>query len=230
MSLDRYAGDPLNGPQQFAEELREIKRRLSGLEGARPLGNTTVARGRTRFTNEDRVDAITIGLIDEAGDDYGIEFVADGGNPIYRFTTDRGQVFPGVPVPMVVTSLFAGSGFAVTSGSFVDVFARSVDTAIADALHVVIPWTTGSATTGEIRLHNNIVGGASSDPVTLDAASGGYAEFTWLHGQEIGSGPFEPVIQVRRTAGAGDVTVFWPGLVNLLDGERIGATTGGVSA
>lgn len=225
MPLDRYPVDPQDPNASFAERLRELERRISELEGARPAGNTTISQGTLRVIDADGDEVVGVGLVDEALQDYGLYVLADAGFPLFKITGDQGQIYPGVELAMLPVG--SAAAVFVTAGAFGVEFSRSVDTAMADAFLIKVPWVTDAATTGEMRLRNDVGGGNSSSAVTLAANSGGVVVFSWLHGQQIGSGPIVPCVEVRRTSGAGNVYVWPPLEARMMNGARIDATPEG---
>lgn len=77
---------------------------------------------------------------------------------------------------------------------------------IAAELHVLTP----AATTAEVRLTNFVVGGSSSNAVLVPASTDLFHEAKWLHSQPLGTGPFIPTVECRRTSGTGVVQCFAP--------------------
>lgn len=170
-------------PDDAYARLADFERRLKALETAPRLGLTT-------FT--------------PPGATYPV-FSAD----------ETGLVLPSIPIPLVPQSgtglTASATSVSATDASFQSVYAGEAFAAIADAYMVTFAWATDAATTGEVRLKNNVGGGGVTSVVSLAAGSGGFLTFSWLHGQPLGTGPFAPTLQARRTGGAGGVGIFVPG-------------------
>lgn len=188
-------------------------------------GEQAVLRGkRLTIQDDDGVDIAYFGKLPDGT--YGFYFTpTEGVIPLLQFSNVLGQRFPGIETPLVPSN---SDTVSFTSGTFLGVFERHLDVAFANAFHVYMGWATPSGVTGEVRVRNNVAGGATSSVITLPANSGGYAEFRWLHQQEVGTGPFWPVIEARRTAGASPITFWAPLFSRQVDGSRISATTSGV--
>ena len=77
---------------------------------------------------------------------------------------------------------------------------------ILATLHVLTP----PSTTAEVRLTNYVGGGASSTAIAVPANTDLFVTSRWLHSQPMGTGPFQPSIECRRTSGAGTVLCFRP--------------------
>lgn len=117
MPDDRYPPHPLNDAAQMAEEIRDLKRRLSALEGARNLRDAKIgAGGRMRFAaggqillENDNGDAATvIGEIFGPGDTntaYGLliqeRFSGDYDGLDVLTVTDHGWGIPEWTIPLV---------------------------------------------------------------------------------------------------------------------------------
>lgn len=137
---DRYPTDPLNGPAQMADHLRSLERRIATLEGARPLGNTTLAGGTLRITasgvliveDNDGNERVLVGHLGSGAFDVAVTDPADTGTLVRLSTlaygpsgatvatqqsttstsyTDLGTVGP------TVTTMIGPSGRAIVLGA-----------------------------------------------------------------------------------------------------------------
>jgi hypothetical protein len=215
MPVDRYPANPLDGPSGLAEKLRELERRLTELEAARPLGNTTISQGTLRVVDSNGDLRVQIGEMVGAGgtgDVWGIEVVnqpgtADwpNGEPFFR-ASDDGAEFPYQSLPMVDESLVS----SVTSGSFVATWTAATGILMHRYASALVWVTTPVGTTGEIRLTS---GAAESDAVTIPSNTNTYVSIpAFAHGLSIWTGPHYFDIEARRTSGAGNVDVHQPAL------------------
>lgn len=85
----------------------------------------------------------------------------------------------------------------------------SLDRIVRTGFAVDLPWRTGAATTGEVRL--TLLGIASTDVISLGAGSSGTASFRWLHPMEPWVNTFVWIyVEARRTAGANTVSIGYP--------------------
>lgn len=207
-------------PGDIASVLNDILRRLSTLESTSRLASSAIQDGALTILDS---SGNTVVIIGKQGSVYGVTTQTPAGFPIFE-TTNEGLVFPGMPAPMVNEQT---GQIAVTSGTLVTTFGGQFDAATADSITVIVGWSTDAATTGELVLTNNVVGGASSSAKSLPAGSSGFQTFLWKHSQPVGSGPFFPMLQARRTSGAGNVNVFTPYTSYQVPSSRSGATTTG---
>ena len=99
--------------------------------------------------------------------------------------------------------------------------------AIQAQLHVLTP----AGTTAEVRMTNFVFGGSSSNAIAVPAGTDLFRDVHWLHGQGMGSGPFQPAIECRRTSGTGVVQCFRPITPMLMTQQSVnllgGYSTGG---
>lgn len=131
------------------------------------------------------------------------------------------QLVTPIPIP---ASPFGGASppdsmwkIPVTSASFGVQAAQPwliyIDKIFKLGFQILIPVSTDSGTTGEIRL-TEFFGQAPNAPTTaisLPAASSGNVQFNWLHGMELYALlDTYFVIEARRTGGAGNVNVGYP--------------------
>ena len=192
---DRYFVNPLDDSAAFAEWRRSLERRISSLEGAPLVG------AQLRTTDPVGNDLVTTGRLTDGSS--GIEINSAAHNwAILRATGVAGWTAPHLSGASYNTT----ASVAVTSGSFTDTFGSLFGSAFGTGIEALVPWSTGSGTAGEVRLTTNT--GGTTDAHTLPAASSGVLFCRWLHGTAPGIGPLDVRCQVRRTSGAGNVTVF----------------------
>lgn len=84
-----------------------------------------------------------------------------------------------------------------------------LDRIVHTALRVDVEWTTEAGTTGELRL--NV--GLTTSAIALPAASSGVASFKWVHGYPLWAADVFVYLEARRTAGANNVNVRFPRIV-----------------
>ena len=111
----------------------------------------------------------------------------------------------------------------LTSSSFVTLWEARVELVSHKGCKVRVPWAIDAATDGEIRITalNN-----ETDELEVEGAANGENLFNWLHGAELGSGPIMFRIQARVTSGAGEIHVYEPTGLHLIDPTQ--CTTGGL--
>jgi hypothetical protein len=117
MTGDRYPVDPLNGPANMAQQLRDLERRIGALEGAPLIGSNLTTVDPTSGTNP-----VIVGKLPD--DTYGILIVNENGRVVQQSGT-AGFVAPQQAIPMfpnggasVSTSFRPGT----TSGSFTELW------------------------------------------------------------------------------------------------------------
>lgn len=190
---NRYAVDPLDGPAAMAETLRRLEQRVSALEGA-PLAGVSAAvydaDGEPLVALGDLGDGDRGILVHSATDDW----------DLVRMTTE-GWIRP----HLSGISLDPAAFISVTSASFVQTWVSTYGEALGPGVEGYFTWATPAGTAGEVRLTDNNVGATTAH--ALAAASSGSIYCRWLHTLQVGTGPMVVDLEVRRTAGAGAVTV-----------------------
>lgn len=192
-------------PRTLADRLADIERRLRAMERAPQLQDSSLTGG-------------SITALNDAGQrvaEYG-ELVGGG----YGFAVNDANTLNSVFVMNDSNGLSApdrhhgwrdaNASVNVTSATFVPVYRTLVLIPASRVVQVVVVTLQGAGTTGELRLS---IGGVASTAVkTLPAGVQTDTIFMWAHGQPIGLGaaPQGWVLEARRTAGAGNVTVFEP--------------------
>jgi hypothetical protein len=126
------------------------------------------------------------------------------------------QLVAGIPWPPTPYGGASGPtnywSIPVTSSTFGSQATRpwlfQFDRMVRTGIRVNISWGTASSTIGELRLYCN---GAVTDTITLPAASSGFQEFKWLHGQPLwGTTPVVLYVECRRTSGSSNVNIGIP--------------------
>jgi hypothetical protein len=204
-------------PKDFIARFKDMERRLRILEQTPRLNKASVRDGRTIFQDGDGNIVVLLGAIEDGV--YGELIISKIGWPLSWYDNQHGQIYPGETINFAnATSLFP-----CTSGSFVPTFNAAVLTATSEALAVSVPWTTDVGTTGEVRLNNFVLGGAVTSARSLPANSSGIETFCWLHQQPVGSTPFRPRVDARRTGGAGNVNIFEPYIATMSSAAALAA-------
>lgn len=192
--VNRYETNPLDGPAQMAEWVREIERRVGALEGAPTIGSNLVAK------DSDGNPLVSVGTLSDGS--RGIEVASETDTwDLFKLTT-AGWIkphFPGVAYDPSASK-------AVTSATFVETWRVLFGDYLGPGVEVMVTWATGAGTTGELQVVSN--GGGTTATHALPAASSGVAFVRWLHGTPVGAGPFTMSVQARRTAGANNVTIY----------------------
>lgn len=97
MGDDRYSPDPLNGPAQFADALREINRRLDALEGRSGKGVQPII-----FDPATGNELIRLGRLDDGT--HGLLIKDLAGRTMFKVTAENGQTAPRVGLPIYPNS------------------------------------------------------------------------------------------------------------------------------
>lgn len=195
-------------PQTLLTRFADIERRLTALERSGRLSTQTQAQSST----DDDFQGIVFQTYNIADRHY--RQIEMG---------DAGLHLPAIPIPMAKSNDFA----TVTSSSFVRVLESDYYQATTDAFRINVTWATDAATTGEVRVLNHVLGGATSDAASLAAGTSDVAQFAWLHQQTITFSTIRFAVEARRTAGTGNVYIFTTHGY-MVAGKQIAATEGGV--
>lgn len=133
------------------------------------------------------------------------------------------------PANIVIGGFSMGS----TAASFEDGWAFTALRAIHDCVVIQATVATPASTTAQVRLRNPDTSDVTS-AISIGASTTGVATFRWIHGISpilIEQPRFQIIIQVKRTAGSGTVSLLAPGLAVQVPSSSVdGAdTTGGGS-
>lgn len=212
---DRYPTDVSDPVKRLAERVRELERQVSELQGARPLQHTAITGGALKVIDPLTGDAVIVGLVrrDDEGDKYGVMIADTGG---IRFEVNSGDGFrqPQFALPVAPQkALGAGNFVSTTSATFESVY-RTLTTTTHKGITFRCAVVTAASTVAEVRIRHG--GGTTSGVISCPAGDQTDAEFQWLHGQLLGSGPHQFELQARRVSGAGSVSIFWPELVAMM--------------
>lgn len=223
-------------------QLAELERRLRILESSPQLTQSSIKDGALTTYDASTRRVVVVGKQPDTGK-WGISvfdattgnrvvYLGEYGSGLYGMFVDRtpgdgvieANTSDGIVSPWLSHAFRRLSDFvAVTSGSFVSTHEALVELIQSKAVRVRIPWTTDGGTTGEVRLFLN---GSATNVRSLSAGGSGEAEFKWLHGATLGTGPQFFQIQARRTGGAGNVNIYMP--LGLTVGSNFGETGTGV--
>lgn len=204
MSVDRYPANPLNDAAHMAEELRDLKRRLTALEGARNMRSASVTGGTTRWLDADGNVAVEIGEFTDG--ERGIRTVLPDGTEMFR-TDGTGFAAPAIPI----ISYFNVDQYAVTGSTFETAVGGSHSNVVHPGLALSIYVETDVGTTGEVRVGVSAdSGSAFSNTVTIASGATGSLGLNWLHGLDIPTVSLVWAVQLRRTSGAGEIRTNVP--------------------
>jgi hypothetical protein len=186
-------------PSTMESQLKELDRRLRGLEGSSQLRNSAIRDGSMQLQDAAGKPIVVLGK--QADGSYGIA-VSDA-TGVVLFKADSLGIATPAPAPMR-----SEVPVTVTSAAFVNIGTCALEMLATDAVRIRSTVTVDAATAGEIRLAN-VSAGTFTNAIALPAGFNGFAEFRWLHGLPIGNlGPFYFRLQARRTSGAGNVNVY----------------------
>lgn len=244
-------------PQNLLDEINELKRRLRVLETAGRLGasstdgtiavrndagemvasfgqdpsNTAThgihAHDATTGETVAKLGEVQLTNIAPAGTevDQGLLVQGATGGDIVLATRTRGLIVPSLQFGWQAPNTFT----AITAASFTTVWQCILSSLPSTAIRVQGTIGCDAGTTGEVRL--NIGGTILSSAVTLPAATFTNYDFKLDmvgNGAPLGSGPHTINLQVRRTAGTGNVNVYVPSPARAWDTKSLGADTDGI--
>jgi len=142
---------------------------------------------------------------------YGISLYDAKGDTIFAIdSAEEGMLYPQqyaqwiVPTPQVVTS-----------GSFVTVAEVGIQLLNHDVIRTDASMQVDAGTTAEVRIRD-VYSGAVTNTLAVAGSANGSVLCEWLHPFSVGWGDSNPSVQmflqweVRRSAGAGNVTVYPP--------------------
>lgn len=192
-------------PQSLVDRINLLERQVRALR-APQLQNSSLTGGKITALNDTGQRVAEYGSL--VGGGYGLAVNdADTLESLFIMSDDDGLVTP----DRHHNWRDATNGFVnVTAGAFTPVYRTVVLLPVARVVRCVVTTIQAAATTGELRL--TIEGVASTSTKTLPAGVQTETVFMWAHGQSIGLGGFAQswVLEARRTAGAGNVTVYEP--------------------
>ncbi len=189
--------------EEYWEERKDIFRRLRNLERCAQLGSSSIREGALRLLDGMSGERARLGQLDEG--EYGMQVVDAGGMPRLR-VDGRGMLFPFLPGVTLDPDAFK----TVATSTWTFCWYWFTPMVSHQALELFVSWSVSSGTTGEARL--TVPGGPSTDPLPLGGPAGSrhWSSFRWLHGLTLSSGPMFIEVEVRRTAGTGNVIVYEP--------------------
>jgi hypothetical protein len=228
--------------EDLLARIADLERRIRNLETSPRLTQSSVKDGAVTFYDAATRRVVVIGKQPDTGK-WGISvfdaltgnrvvYLGEYGTNLYGMFVDRtpgdgvieANTSDGIISPWLTHPFRRLNDFvAVTSGTFVSTHEAAVELIQSKAARVRIPWTTDGGTTGEVRLFLN---GSATNARSLAAGGAGEAEFKWLHGATLGSGPQFFQIQARRTGGAGNVDIYMP--LGLTVGSNFDETATGI--
>jgi len=212
-----------NGPDaQFAAWKQQTEERLRALETAPRISSTSQRGGSYKLLDDNGVVVWTFGEYTRgATTDYGIQsLIPDAGNATALEVNGSGMEAPQIPLFLAKPNDFT----VVTSGAYVDVFTMWASLLVSDSITFRGQIACDPGTTADARL---AVGGVFTTVIPCAASSFTNIDWDWLHPGTIG-GNMGMTLQVRRTAGAGNVNVYVPYYVAQGGSAGLGSTVGGL--
>jgi hypothetical protein len=218
-------------PQTLASEFADLKRRLSALERSPQLKSSSIKGGKLKVydsSGNSIMEAGEIGIDGDTTTSAGMTITTPGGHDVFRVSADRGLTLPALTYPWRDDP---NTSTAITSASWTTVFESRVEGLSGDALRSDWVVTLDSGVSADVRVMIT-AGSVVTDTVSIAYATSSSWTFAlaWLHGKNLGSGPFIVRIDAKRTAGAANVNVYRPYHLSIQDGYTIGATSGGLTA
>jgi hypothetical protein len=209
-----------NFPDTIGTHLDDIWRRLRALETAPQANNTTVSGGSFTVLDVTGAERVRLGTL--ADGTIGIE-VKDSGSVTVFKVNGVGLSYPELGLPTRMPNTAAP---AVTSATFTTVWEAPIAWAASDSIYWAGVITTDAATSGEARLFApNVPGAPTTSAYPLVTGGQTQPVFKWtVPGLVYGTGSVLIQLQVRRTAGAGNVNAFTPDSVYMANSGVIGAT------
>jgi hypothetical protein len=104
----------------------------------------------------------------------------------------------------------ANQSVTVSSGTFVPVAHVELPRYDGAVLNVRSVVACDAGTSGEVRIRQELTGAATDAAAVGPGVSQQFVDFEWLHGLSLGDTYEHFIIEARRTAGAGNVTCFYP--------------------
>jgi hypothetical protein len=188
-------------------------------------GKSYMRNGSIIVQDDDGHEVLYVGMMSD-GVRRGIEILDHGGDSLValgdmldgsRGLQIESSRWPGVDLVKMTTAGTAAPHLTgvssdptavktVTSGTFTDTWQVTFGSVLGTGVEVMIPWSTGAATTGQLQVVSNVPSHTQS--VDLPAGSSGYKFVRWIHGADPGTGPLVLIVQALRSSGAGTVSVF----------------------
>lgn len=191
-------------PSLMERDVEDLRRRLTIMERTNRLTNASITDGSLDVVDQDGNPRVELGKL--ADDHYGLAIFDEFGNA--RFQGDeRGLVSPFIPATSVIAS---ASAFSTSSAVLTPAYFLTLPEVAHAGLEVRVDWTIGGADTFKISVGVAAPLTGSTNEATLVGPTSGTAVFKWLHGQALGTTPFGFAVTVRRTAGAGSISIFQP--------------------
>jgi hypothetical protein len=212
----------INQPQSLATELAELRDRIDALERADRLTNASIRGGSLVALNTAFNRIGEFGSL--VGGGHGIAINNAGTlNSLFIVQDATGWAIPGVPQPWRKTTDSA----LINAAAFTSAYRTNIADLVGDVITTAVVTTQPAGVTGELRL--NLVGVGTTAVKTLPAGANTVTIFRWLHGGTLSGVAAQLDLEVRRTAGAADITVFEPDPILVRSGLLVtGETSGGV--
>lgn len=151
----------------------------------------------------------------DAGSRYGVAMYDTKGDVV--FATDAGE--EGLVYPQALAQWQVPTPQTITSAAFVEVAEVYLQNLNHDVIRTSAALIVAAATTAEVRIRDSATG-AVTNTLSVVGAANGSVRCEWLHPFSVGWGDVDPdatavlKYEVRRSAGAGNVTAYPPsGLV-----------------
>lgn len=192
--------------------LRDLERKVDGLYARNPLASATL-------DDEDGNRRINFGRL-LSGGAFGIEVFDADGRLVFRID-EGGWRRPFIDLPF---SRENDTPQVITSATWEGAWRSSAGGSTHPALFWSNYFASPVGTTGEARL---VINGVPSGVYTIGSGFSGYVYWDWLLDLDLlGNSTRHITLEVRRTAGAGDIYVFTPWTIYLKD--HLGATSDGL--
>jgi hypothetical protein len=203
-------------PDSLYTELQEIKARLHALETAPRMPHVTQKGGSYILKNDSGEVLFTFGAyVGPAGDtEFGVNMLDNKADAVLAITDG----VDGMLYPTNWGQWYDPTPATVTSGSFVSLREARVFYPNHDGLHFTAPLQVPAGTTAEVQVYSLSSAGVISNVLSVAGAFNGTVSCWWRHPFTVGWGDNRPgrsgdvliAYQVRRSAGAGNVTAYPP--------------------
>ncbi len=191
-------------PALLERRVKDLERRLRIMENAERLTNASITEGSVEVVDADDAARVEMGLLSDGH--YGLLVRDANGNTRFR-GDERGLVGPAIPaVPVISTA----GAFSTSSGVLTPAYFLTLPEVAHEGLELHVDWTIGGADTFKLSVGAAAPLTGSTSERTVTGPTSGTAVFKWLHGQMLGTTPFGFALDVRRTAGAGSISIFSP--------------------
>lgn len=213
----------------FLAELTDLRRRLTDLERAARMPNTSQRGGTFELLDDQGRPVFYFGTFTRGASppSYGVQGVIPGGagagsSPTVLEIDDDGLEAPYLDLPYAKASDFV----PVTAGAFANIWVGHAALIVARAVAVRLTIGVDAATTGEVRI---VAGGIASAVVNCPGGAFTNPDYAMLlPANSIGTGPLTVEVQARRTAGAGNVNVYPPIVMAQAGNDGTNATASGL--